>query len=104
MLGIGVQNAYPALLREDLRQTLQKRGQPVPQTEVTPIGGGVLGDQHQLLNALIDQLLCLAQDLRPRFTDLRSLDRWNGTKGAASIATVRDFEIGRSPHNCAALY
>src|ERR1019366_5721402 len=94
LVGIGVEEAHPAQFL-DLRQPLQQQRQPVFQTQIFSVAGGILPDQRDLAHALVRKMLRLGDHRfeSPR-TKLATQLR-DDAKRAGMIAAFGDLDVGR---------
>ena len=74
-------------------QAFQQAGQPIPQAEVMPVVGGILGDQHKLAHAPVTQQAGFGQDRLDRPADRGPLMSGNGAEGTRAPAAVSDFQV-----------
>ena len=63
--------------------------------EVRPVADGVLGDEHDLLRPLPDEIDDLLQHVQRPLAHLPPLDAGDGAEGAGVIAAVGDLDVGR---------
>ena len=77
----------------DCFQASEEFGQQWPAVQVQAVERGVLGDQHQLPNAVGGQLLGLGHHLVDRLARIRAAHLRNRTKTAQTIAPLGDLQV-----------
>ena len=93
-IGIAVQQAHPAELF-NLAQPAQQLRQLQFAVQVQTIAAGVLGNDNELFCAVVHQLLGLFHNALHGTAAVAAADEGNGAVGAAVVAALRDFQIGK---------
>src|SRR5439155_3972539 len=90
---IRIHHSDPQQLWELVGQLLEKQRQSVVLTKIVSVARGVLADQHDLANTLLDQLAHLPPDQLDRLAAVIALHEWDRAEGAALVAAVADFLV-----------
>ena len=80
----------------DVRQAAYKLCQTPLFVEIYTVVGGILGNEHQLLDAPFGQVGSLLHYFLHRHGDVRPANKRYGTIGATAVTTFRNLEISRT--------
>ena len=62
--------------------------------EVHAVVGGVLGDEDEFADAIVDEFAGFVEDHFDGFGDVFAAHGWDGAEGAGAVAAFGDFEVG----------
>ena len=93
--GVDVEQAQPGEIGHTLHDLREKTRQTMLDAEVGPVADRVLGDEHDLLRPLPDEIDDLLQHVQRTLADLPPLDAGDGAEGAGVVAAVGDLDVGR---------
>ena len=75
-------------------EAAQQRGERAGLAGVAPVPGEVLGDEHQLGDAALDERARLGDDRVGRPRALLATERWDRAERAGAVAALGDLDVG----------